>query len=194
MQATIKCVPIKVNVIKENFIVIDNNRFGVIIDIDSKSDLCTVEFNTIDGKSTVKENYQQSELKNKIAKFIAVMKDHKTFPISHQSFYSIINELTNPEIVESLLNGKTNFTCNGEFQSFYTMPFKDALVEITDIETIDEYGLHDKIRRVGVVEVVSKLEKKPHRIKLYDGTIANITRNKFRLLSAEDRKEVFKLK
>lgn len=188
MEATIKCFIIKIKNLKENFIVVVGNRFGVVTEIDN--DTATVEFNNDGGATTFKQVYKVNELKNSIAKFIAVMKDHKTYPIAHQSFFSIINVLTTEEQVIDLITERKNFTCKGEFQIISTMPAKDDIVEITDIGVIDKYGLHNKINRIGTITSVSNNNN--HTILLYNETTIKINRNKFKIIE-NDKKELFKL-
>lgn len=188
MKAELKHILIEVKDVKPNYIIRIDGLFGTIVNVDKQNAKATVNFT--DGSST---DYTIDELKYCVVKFLAVMKDLNTFPVTHGDFSGIINYFDTKEKVKDFVNGVREVLIEGTLVNVATYPKEGDVIEITSLKIAEKHGfLNDRINRIGTVDIKNSTHKDRFLVKFPSKSIT-LKRSEFDILNGLNAKQVFKL-
>lgn len=184
MKATIKCILINAAQLKKGWVIRIDGLFGVI---EETNDTATIVKFTDD---SVKE-YTTEELKCCVVKFLAMMRDFRTYPIVHSDFYSIIYSYPTKEDVKRMDSREIH--CDGEIYKILNHADKDQCVEVISMDVASKYGMLDnRLKRIGIIQKYTGKNK--YMVKFPDRSLV-IKRSDFKLLTESgNEREIFRLK
>jgi len=184
MKAHLKHILLTTDDLKEGYVILHEDLFGIVINNISKSEV-EVLF-TDETKSIFQKNY----IRNRVVKFIAIMKDNKSYPIIHGDFQTIISYINTEEKVKSYIDHQ-NVKIEGNIKKIYANPKVDDVVHITSMAVLEKHPsmLQDKIERIGIITSISN---NICSIKL-PGRKLELKKTTFEILNTLDNKYVFEL-
>lgn len=184
MKATIKCILINAAQLKKGWVIRIDGLFGIIEETNNKT--TSVKFTD----DSVQE-YTTEELKCCVVKFLAMMRDLRTYPIIHSDFYSIIYAYPTKEDVKRM--DSREVTCDGEIHKILNHANKEDCVEIVSMDIATKHNLlSDRLKRLGVIQ--KYVGKNKYLVKLPTKELT-IKRSDFKLLTESgNEREIFRLK
>ena len=188
MKASLKHIIInKVGILKKGYVIKIDGLFGTITEVGAENS--TVKFTDESVKT-----YTTEELKYCVVKFLAVMKDLNTFPVSHGDFYKIIYFFDTPEKVEKFVGNVVNTTAEGDLVTILSYPKEEDVVELISLKKAEENNLlKDKADRIGIITKIKKPRDGTFVVKFPTKTI-NLKRTDFNVLNGVNSKQIFKIK
>ena len=184
MKATIKCILINVNSLKKGYVIRIDGLFGIVDNVNK--DITSVKFTD----DTTKD-YTTEELKVCVVKFLAMMRDYRTYPIIHSDFYNIIYAYPKKEDVARM--DARDIFCDGELVKVLNKANPEDCIEIVSLDIVTKHKMFDnRLKRLGVIE--KYLGKNKYSVVINDRTLV-IKRTDFKLLSeGGNEREIFRLK
>lgn len=152
-----------------------------------------------------------TEAISRFIKFIA-RHDKITYSIIHGDYPKLLDKLRNSsnvevdgnkhpyngntdELIEDILHKSMIVDYTGDIIKIYSKLSDDDNVEITNINIIDKYKLHNKTKRISkITAVINRGTRSRYVLSTKDGVIIDANRNDFKIIGKPNTKDLFTIK
>lgn len=183
MKATLKYLIIETKDIKPGYIVMHNNQFMTVRDIDDTHVALINLDETINSVATI------TDIQKYVVKFLAII-SNVTYSIIHGNFKDIANYfVANPKLLEIFINHKGSIEIDGRLKHILIYPKVDNIVKLVDGKIFKKFNVSDD--ELDAVGVVKECNKNKFKVEFRTFT-TDLKRAQFRI-TKHNSKEVFEL-